>query len=268
MEDKLQNLLKKNDGTTATFEGSLEESRKYANTKKAIKEICIALSKETKRYIPEETVNRILKYLEFEEKVDRILYSEISSYIFSLDMILRGTFATNVENLMIYALDKKDISEDCRKIIIKIYDHCQLALYQIENVQNILGASIEDTKVNLKDEIRGIEKEYISILGIFASIVLAFVGGITFSSSVLQNIGNVSIYRLLMVVLILACVLVNLIWMLVHFIVQTNGKNIKIFEIRIFNLVCVAMALLIVCAWGMNIQKLPEFFARVLPWWK
>lgn len=268
MADKLEKLLRKSDGTTASLKEALEESRKYANTKKAIKEICLALSIETKQYIPEKTVNSIVKYLKFEEKVDRILYSEISCYIFSLDMVSRGAFATNIENLMIYALNKDDILDDCRKIIIKIYDHCELALYQIENVQNILGASIEDTKLNLKDEIRGIEKEYISILGIFASIVLAFVGGITFSSSVLQNIGSVSIYRLLLVVLILACVLVNIIWMLVHFIMQINGKNIKIFEIRIFNLGCAVIALLIVCAWGINIQKMQDFFEKVLPWCK
>lgn len=114
--------------------------------------------------------------------MERILYSEISSYVFAMDMNARGVFATNVEKLMIYALNTKseEISDDCCKMIVKIYDHFQLALNQTENVKMILGARIEETKINLKNEIKGIEKEYISILGIFAAIVLAFVGGITF----------------------------------------------------------------------------------------
>ena len=77
---------------------------------------------------------------------------------------------------------------------IKIYDHFQLVLYQIENINNIFADGIEEAKTNLKQEVKGIEKEYISILGIFASIVLAFVGGI------MQNIGSSSIYRILLVV--------------------------------------------------------------------
>ena len=64
------------------------------------------------------------------------------------------------------------MSEDSKRIIIKIYDHFQLALHQIENVNNIFASSIEEAKENLKKEIKGVEKEYISILGIFAAIVI------------------------------------------------------------------------------------------------
>ena len=55
----------------------------------------------------------------------------------------------------------------------------------------------------MEDHFKGMEKEYISILGIFASIVLAFVGGLTFSTSVLANIDKASIYRLV----IIACII-------------------------------------------------------------
>lgn len=192
MSDKLNALLKVDDQSI----GSLENSKKYINTKRKIIGICKALSKETKAYKPEKTVENIQSYLDNKDKIERILYSEISSYVYVMDMTSRGVFATNVEKLMIYALNAKseEISEDCCKMIVKIYDHFQLALNQIENVKTILGSSIEDTKINLKDEIKGIEKEYISILGIFASIVLSFVGGMTFSTSVLKYTHSVSIY--------------------------------------------------------------------------
>lgn len=139
---------------------------------------------------------------------------------------------------------------------------------QIENVKNILGAGIEETRMDLRSEIKGIEKEYISILGIFASIVLAFVGGITFSSSVLQNIGKVSIYRLLLVIVILALVLVNVIWMLIKFIAQINDKDIKIFPIRVFNCICLLISLMIVVSWMLNVQEIAGFISKRLPWCK
>ena len=39
------------------------------------------------------------------------------------------------------------------------------------------------------------QREYIAILGIFAAVVLAFTGGIAFSTSVLNNVAKASIYR-------------------------------------------------------------------------
>ena len=47
---------------------------------------------------------------------------------------------------------------------------------------------IEETNAHSKD----VQKEYIAILGIFAAVVLAFTGGIAFTTSVLQNIHMVS----------------------------------------------------------------------------
>lgn len=266
MSDRLDALLKTDDKSTV----SLESSKKYINTKRKINGICKALSKETKDYDPAKTVENIQNYLDNKDKMERILYSEISSYVFAMDMNARGIFATNVEKLMIYALNanSEEISEDCCKMIVKIYDHFQLALNQTENVKMILGSSIEETKINLKNEIKGVEKEYISILGIFAAIVLAFVGGITFSSSVLQNIHSVSIYRLLIVIVLLAFVLVNVIWLLVKFIAEINDKGIKLFNIKLFNVVCILMAMAIVVAWALNVQDVAEYLKELLPWCK
>ncbi len=266
MNDRLDVLLKTDDKTTV----SLDSSKKYINTKRKINGICKALSKETKDYNPVKTVENIQNYLDNKDKMERILYSEISSYVFAMDMNARGIFATNVEKLMIYALNAKseEITDDCCKMIVKIYDHFQLALNQTENVKMILGVGIEETKTNLKNELKGVEKEYISILGIFAAIVLAFVGGITFSSSVLQNIGSVSIYRLLMVIVFLAFILVNVIWLLVKFVAEINDKNIKLFSIGGFNAFCIISAILIVIAWALDVQGMAEYMHNSLPWCK
>ena len=210
-DDGLDVLLRTTDNTTM----SLEQSIKFNNTKRKINAICKALTLETKKYDPQKTVENINTYIASPNKLDRILYSEISNYVFSLEMAQRGIFATNLEKLLLYTLDENNnVAEDSKKLIVKIYDHFQLALHQIENVNNIFANSIKEAKENLQKEIKSVEKEYISILGIFAAIVLAFVGGITFSTSVLQNISMVSIFRLLLVIDFLAFILINTIYIL------------------------------------------------------
>ena len=114
----------------------------------------------------------------------------------------------------------------------------------------------------------GVEKEYISILGIFAAMVLAFVGGITFSTSVLQNISAVSVFRLLLVVDFLAFVLINVIYILVKFIFTINEKNAKLFNIMALNVACSVIAVIIVISWMLNADQIPDFISQFLPWTK
>ena len=264
-DDNVDVLLRTTDNRTM----SLEQSKKYTYTKRKIKGICKALSLNTQKYDPQKTVENIASYISSENKLDRILYSEISNYIYSLEMSERGIFATNVEKLLLYSLDDNNgVNDDCKKIIAKIYDHFQLALHQIENVYNIFANSIEDAKENLQKQIKSVEKEYISILGIFASIVLAFVGGITFSTSVLQNISAVIVFRLLLVVDFLAFVLINLIYILVKFIFTINEKNTKLFNIKALNIARLVIAMIIVISWILNANQIPDFISQFLPWSK
>ena len=262
-DDNLDVLLRTTDNTTM----SLEQSKKFNNTKRKINGICKALSLETQKYDPQKTVENINLYIASPNKLDRILYSEISNYVFSLGMSERGIFATNLEKLLLYSLDDKNaVSEDSKKLIVKIYDHFQLALHQIENVNNIFANSIEEAKENLQKQIKGVEKEYITILGIFASIVLAFIGGITFSTSVLQNISGISVFRLLLIVDFLAFVLINVIYILVKFIFTINEKDAKLFNIKMLNIACIVIAIIIIIGWVLNVNQIPDFISDFLPW--
>ena len=115
---------------------------------------------------------------------------------------------------------------------------------------------------------RGVQKEYITILGIFSSVVLAFVGGITFSSSVLQNIDAVSIYRLLMIIDLLAMVLINSIYILIKFIMHINNKGEPLFGIKKVNIAMGIIAFVIIIAWFVDVKSLSEFIGGFLPWIK
>lgn len=277
--EKLNALDRTDDGATSHVV-KLDNSKKYNNSKRKINQICRNLTLDTKSFIPIKSVEQIAVYLRTKDKMTRILYSEISNYMFNMESEKRMVFLTNVESLLIFSLDVGNLSgvildkdpdtlvDDIAKIIVKIYDHTQLVNYQIENMNTIFAQSISDAKLDLHKEIKGIEKEYISILGIFAAIVLAFVGGITFSSSVLQNIGKVSIYRLLVVVVMLAFVIVNVIWLLIKFIAEINDKDIKLFKIGLFDTVCGILMIGIIVAWALNLEQVAQFISTYLPWCK
>lgn len=221
----------------------------------------------TQKYDPQKTVESITLYIVSTNRLDRILYSEISNYVYSLEVSQRGVFATNLEKLLLYSLnDNNSVNKDCKKMIVKIYDHFQLALHQIENANNIFADSIEEAKENLQKQVKSVEKEYISILGIFASIVLAFVGGITFTTSVLQNISAVSVFRLLLVVDFLSFVLINIIYILIKFIFTINEKNAKLFNIKALNITCLIIGIVIVVSWILSINQIPDFISEFLPW--
>ncbi len=277
--EKLNALDRTDDGATSHVV-KLDNSKKYNNSKRKINQICRNLTLDTKSFIPIKSVEQIAVYLRTKDKMTRILYSEISNYMFNMESEQRMVFLTNVESLLIFSLDVGNLSgvildkdpdtlvDDIAKIIVKIYDHTQLVNYQIENMNTIFAQSISDAKLDLHKETKGIEKEYISILGIFAAIVLAFVGGITFSSSVLQNIGKVSIYRLLVVVVMLAFVIVNVIWLLIKFIAEINDKDIKLFKIGLFDTVCGILMIGIIVAWALNLEQVAQFISTYLPWCK
>lgn len=90
-DDNLDVLLRTTDNTTM----SLEQSKKFNNTKRKINGIRKALSMNTQKYDPQKTVENIASYITSTNKLDRILYSEISNYVYSLEMSQRGVFVVN-----------------------------------------------------------------------------------------------------------------------------------------------------------------------------
>jgi len=267
---RLDYLLKTDGASKDCKQFSIENSKKYKNTKRQMRGFCKAFSLKSDEYNPKKTVEIIKVYLEKSDRLDRILYSEISNYIFGLNSEnKRGTFSSNVERLLLYVLDEdNDVGDDVRKIVIKIYDHVQLATHQIENASNIFENSVMDAKSKLHDEIKGIEKEYITILGIFAAIVLAFVGGITFTTSVLQNIDKVSIFRLIITVDVIGAVLINVIYLLISFLLKINDKERGVNKNFIvwINVILLAIAVVIIAGWILNINDMSGYVSKFLFW--
>ena len=98
------------------------------------------------------------------------------------------------------------------------------------------------------------QREYISILGIFASIVLSFTAGISFSSSVFGSINDASIYRLLLVACILGIIIISILYGLFYYIdrlaIRETKKTLR--PLIVSYVVLIAIIGITVIAWQLG----------------
>lgn len=216
-------ILLKIDDSVSTKSSNSNTS--IAEAKNQIQIICKTLCINTDDYKPQLTVQQISAYIT-SSSVKRIMYSGISHYVFSLESERKGTCITNAEKLLEYVYNPENkVDEKCKNAVIKIYDHCNLAVAQTERFVEVFKQGIEETKADFSEDLSKIQKEYITILGIFASVILAFIGGVTFSTSVFENIHKASPYRIVFISALLGFTVVNAIAILLRFLLRINGKN-------------------------------------------
>lgn len=191
----------------------------------------------------------------------------------NMDIIRKGYKPTNRDE------DKGELI-DISKQIDKLYDHINLDIARLNYFKTIESRTKSDLmKVNetlnkvetsvteMEDNIKkadDMQKQYITILGIFASIVLAFTGGIAFSTSVLQNIANASIYRIVLIAIGLAFVLTNVIYILTRFILEVSKKQNEVIKYPRFMMIlngvfATAIVVVIIC-WFFDLRRAAEIF--------
>lgn len=118
---------------------------------------------------------------------------------------------------------------------------------RIDAAKNDLDSQMDAVRKTVQDA----QKEYITILGIFASIVLAFTAGIAFSTSVLENMHKVTVYRAVLVALVIGLVLVNCLYGLFYYLSKLvkDQDGSKVLPLIITNAIFLLLILLTCVAW-------------------
>lgn len=158
-------------------------------------------------------------------------------------------------------------------------------LDNLEQKSQVLSESIEQNLVNqdkinsrveelnntadlAAKKVENAQTEIITILGIFASIVLAFVSGIAFSTSVLQNISNASIYKITFISCGIVLVLVNIIYMLLRYIMEIRNfrkETILYPKWLIWLDVSISIvAIIMIVMWLIDVKYLAKLFQNYL----
>lgn len=124
-------------------------------------------------------------------------------------------------------------------------DNIEKAKHTLENL-NIAANEMEQ-------KIESIHKDSITILGIFASIVLSFTAGIVFSSSVLENVHKASPYRIVGTILLIGFVLTNIITILLVYIDRIRMVHHGVIQypkcIKVMNFIYIAAFIVDFIAW-------------------
>lgn len=91
---------------------------------------------------------------------------------------------------------------------------------QQEKTESEIKRLEDDSLKRIEEEKREAQRENVSVLGVFTGIVVAFVAGLTFSSSILQSIDKASIYRLCAMATVIGIFLFDTIAILLSFLGQ------------------------------------------------
>lgn len=184
--------------------------------------------------------------------------------------------AGNLNTIYEHVFYNDDFDKEFQKNIRKLYDHVNLDLARLNFIrqlelkrkneteklrQDIQSAYSELDKVQKKSA--NMQKDYVAILGIFSAVLLTFIGNIAFSTSVLANIHQSSMYRVAFITVFLGFVVFNLLVYLMNFIKAVMDVDVSLvtdFLEHRKNINCffIVMLIALVIAWfiDLNVVKI------------
>lgn len=218
------------------FNSTKEELDYLQYTREIIRFMCM------EKEVFEENFKKFLDIIITNKDV-RILYSEISSNIYrrinDLDNININLEKIKDEIIVNKGKNFPD-SRRAEKIIVKIYDHFNLAIYQLkrlkddddvfskrvagvikpindENSEKIDNKFIEIDS-SIKTEAGNLKNEFIGLIGIFTAMSFLVFGGLEFLGGIFSKIEDVPILKLIMIGSIWSLCISNLMYAFMFFI--------------------------------------------------
>ena len=231
----------------------------YEELKRRMQGICTSLNWTADEYKPQKTVDSIRKYV---EKQERILYSEISGFYFSLDEEEQGNFISNVEALLVLCMEDAQY-KDIKVYALKIYDHVHLAIYQVEKLQTkrkddelkqTIAQNLEPVKKKLEEQIESkvqvtqkeIYAQLISLIGIFTAMAFLVFGSISALDNIFNNFQTVSLCKIVIVGCVWGLCVLNLIFIFIYYVSKMTKLDLKVNSYRTIawsNLVLISILL-------------------------
>lgn len=132
--------------------------------------------------------------------------------------------------------------------------------------------SAQSKMYTIENKIENMQRETITILGLFSAVVLVFMGGVGFSSSVLESMSQTNIYKLSLTCLLLGIIFTNVVYLLLRFILFINKSYIKIrFKdtkftvlIKTINIIFLSLILIVCILWFIDIKIFSNWFQNLI----
>lgn len=184
-----------------------------------------------------EIIKDLKKLNSFYNERGAFPYSFTTDFIYELKNEQPEKFSTNVTRLCCIVHSH---NSELKIVVDKLYHYCHLAMKQSKLMhdpfEKFVADEIEKEKQKekklseelekFKNELQNSQKNNVTILGIFTSIVATFFGLSTFSASILNNIMDVNFYKLITVSCVIGLFFYATIKLFIDFILQITGKKI------------------------------------------
>ena len=160
----------------------------------------------------------------------------------------KGNIEILSQNLEILVNDYKPThnADDISNNLRKLYDHVNLDVARLSYIEKTDNAVLGEDQINnlraditaLQDKVNKAEKaqeeasnklssvqsEIIAVLSIFAAIILAFSGGLTFVGNLLSSLNELDIFKAILFLILSGFLLFNAIYILMYFVGKLTGK--------------------------------------------
>lgn len=205
--------------------------------------ICETLSKETKNFNTKDFFNTIYEYI---EKNDRLIYTNITNYIFTLTDEVFGTLQTNIDAVVNYMYGeqyKQDFSEalenrnKARKLertqrtVLKMWDHVNLArrqylmFYQKDGkYEKIVDEKMEIVGAKISKEMN---IQLISLVAIFTALSFLVFGGISSLDNIFDGAKDIPILKLIVIGSVWGFCIMNMLFVFIYFISKIAKLNLS-----------------------------------------
>ena len=187
-----------------------------------------------------EDILNILKKINFEELENNdfpirnlIVYNKNNKMeggakqdivINNLNTILKTLKSDNKEDTQEYKLISKILynSNNNFNEFVKI----EYFNYQIKEVKKNFSKQISKKTERIDSHIEQTKIQYITMLGIFASIIVTFSGAFSYASSMFANIHRIDVYKIVLSGSFISILIVNILYFLFDFLITiTNRTN-------------------------------------------
>lgn len=217
-------------------------SASYINEmEEAMDEICTMLSSETKKFDAKVFFEKMYKYI---VQKDRLLYTNVTNYIFTLNDEQFGVLQTNIDNVVNYMYAEqfgvdfeqqmKSRRRECertQRAVLKLWDHVNLArrqslLFEQKNsdYQRIVDEKMENASAKVSKEMN---MQLISLVSIFTALSFLLFGGLSSLDNILDGAKDIPILKLLITGNIWCLCMMNLIFVFMFFVAKLTKLNIK-----------------------------------------
>lgn len=249
---------------------------------------------------PEDAIEELQQVYTFDDRGKneyRHEYSQLMQLISEINKnpdMSEDALLENLEGIYVYVSEKSKNQQKpsnyplLAESIFKLKDHISLEILRMKTMkmersrmkdlevkiallQNSTTKIGEDTKTaedrqkKIMDKIDKQQIDSIAILSLFSAVVLAFMGGISFSGSVLESMQNTNIYKLALITLMLGVILIGVFYIAFSFIVYLHNDSEQHFfvgwkkDVKFIVKIILCLMGIVVFGWLISVDKLPEY---------